>query len=82
MEFKKCDRCGAFFASRDNVCCNCLAKEKAEFSKFKTYVDEINIDTINSLNHLSIETGISEKTINRFLGHEDFSDVINQINLK
>jgi hypothetical protein len=82
MEFKKCDRCGAFFASNDNVCCNCSTKERAEFSKFKTYIDEINIDNINSLNDLSIGTGISSKTINRFLGHEDFSDIANQINLK
>lgn len=82
MEFKKCDRCGAFFASNDNVCYNCCAKEKAEFSKFKTYIDEINIDNINSLNELSIGTGISGKTLNRFLGYEDFSDVANQINLK
>jgi len=82
MEFKKCERCGAFFASNDNVCYNCSTKEKAEFSKFKTYIDEINIDNINSLNDLSIGTGISEKTLNRFLGYENFSDVANQINLK
>ena len=49
MEFKKCERCGAFFASNDNVCYNCSTKEKAEFSKFKTYIDEINVDNINSL---------------------------------
>lgn len=82
MEFKKCARCGAFFASNDNVCYNCRAKEKAEFSKFKTYIDEININNINSLNDLSIGAGISEKTLNRFLGYEDFSDVANHINLK
>jgi len=82
MEFKKCERCGTFFSSNDNVCYNCSAKEKAEFSKFKTYIDEINIDNINSLNDLSIGTGISEKTLNRFLGYENFSDVANQINLQ
>jgi len=82
MEFKKCARCGGFFTSNDNVCYNCSTKEKAEFSKFKTYIDEINIDNINSLNDLSIGTGISEKTLNRFLGYENFSDVANQINLK
>ena len=82
MEFKKCDRCGAFFASNDNVCYNCSTKERAEFSKFKTYIDEINMDNINSLNDLSIGTGISGKTLNRFLNYEDFSDVANQINLK
>jgi len=82
MEFKKCERCGAFFASNDNVCYNCSAKEKSEFSKFKTYIDEINIDNINSLNDLSVGTGISSKTINRFLNNEDFLDIANQINIK
>lgn len=82
MEFKKCERCGAFFASNDNVCYNCSTKEKADFSKFKTYIDEINIDNINSLNDLSIGTGISSKTINRFLDNEDFLDIANQINLR
>ena len=82
MEFKKCERCGAFFASNDNVCYNCSTKERADFSKFKTYIDEINIDNINSLNALSIGSGISEKTLNRFLDHEDFLDIANQINLK
>ena len=82
MEFKKCDRCGAFFASNDNVCYNCLTKEKAEFSQFKTYIDECNINNINSLNDLSVGTGISDRTLNRFLGYEDFSDITNQINLK
>ena len=82
MEFKRCERCGAFFASNDNVCYNCSTKEKADFSKFKTYINEINIDNINSLNDLSIRTGISGKTINRFLDNEDFLDLANQINLK
>ncbi len=83
MEFKKCDRCGAFFASNNNVCYDCIAKEKAEFAKFKNYLSEANIDNINSLNDLSVETGISGKNLNRFLNNYDtFSDVINQINLK
>ena len=82
MEFKRCERCGAFFASNDNVCYNCSTKEKADFSKFKTYINEVNIDNINSLNDLSIRTGISGKTINRFLDNEDFLDIANQINLR
>ena len=82
MEFKKCDRCGCFFASNDNVCHNCLTKERFEMSKFKTYIEENNICDINSLNELSIETGLSGKTLNRFLAQDDFSDIASQINLK
>ena len=82
MEFRKCDRCGCFFASNDNVCHNCLTKERFEMSKFKTYIEENNISDINSLNELSIGTGLSEKTLNRFLAQDDFSDIASQINLK
>lgn len=82
MEFKKCDRCGCFFASNDNVCHNCLTKERFEMSKFKTYIEENNICDINSLNELSIETGLSGKTLNRFLSQDDFSSLASLINLK
>ena len=34
------------------------------------------------LNELSIGTGITEKTLNRFLAQDDFSSLVNQINLK
>ena len=82
MEFKKCDRCGCFFASKDNVCHNCITKERFEMSKFKSYIEENNICDINSLNELSVETGISGKTLNRFLAQDDFSGIASQINLK
>ena len=82
MEFKKCKRCGCFYASNDNVCYNCLTKDKYEMSKFKNYINENNLSEINSLNEISSQTGISNKNLNRFLGYEDFSDIANQINLK
>ena len=82
MEFRKCDRCGCFFASNDNVCHNCLTKERFEMSKFKTYIEENNIGDINSLNDLSVGTGLSEKTLNRFLAQDDLSDLAGKINLK
>lgn len=81
MEFKKCERCGCFFASDDNICCNCLTKERAEMNKFKSYIEENNV--INqTLNNISLETGISTKSLNRFLSYDDFSDVSKEISLK
>ena len=44
MDFKKCERCGCFFASNDNVCFNCLTKDRFEMSKFKTFIEENNIE--------------------------------------
>lgn len=82
MDFKKCERCGCFFASNDNVCFNCLTKDRFEMSKFKTFIEENDIHQINSLNDISYQTGISQKNLNRFLGYEDFNNIVNQINLK
>ena len=82
MENKKCARCGCFYTSNDNVCHNSITKERFEMSKFKTYIEENNISDINSLNELSIGTGLSGKTLNRFLSQDDFSDIASQINLK
>ena len=82
MDFKKCERCGCFFASNDNVCFNCLTKDRFEMSKFKTFIEENDIHQINSLNDISYQTGISQKNLNRFLGYEDFNDIASQINLK
>lgn len=82
MEFKKCERCGCFFASNDNVCYNCLTKDRFEMSKFKNFIEENNINQINSLSDLSVQTGISQKNLNRFLGYEDFNDISEQFNLK
>ena len=82
MEFKKCERCGCFYTSNDNVCYNCLTKDKYEMSKFKNFINENNLSEINSLNELSYQTGISGKNLNRFLQYEDFNDIANQINLK
>lgn len=80
MEFKKCDRCGCFYTSNDNVCCNCLVKDNSDLSKFKTYMEENNFTEL-SLNNISIETGISKKNLNRFLSYDDFSNIANKINL-
>lgn len=82
MEFKKCERCGCFFASNDNVCYNCLTKDRFEMSKFKNFIEENNINQINSLSDLSIQTGISQKNLNRFLEYEDFNSISEQFNLK
>ena len=76
MEFKKCERCGCFFCSNDNVCYNCLTKERFEMSKLKTFMEENNISNIGSLNDLSFQTGIASKTLDRFLGYKDFEDII------
>ncbi len=64
MEFKKCVRCGCFFSTNNNVCCNCESKDKLDIYKLNTLDDDINI---NSIEDLSMSTGITINNLNRFI---------------
>ena len=70
MEFKKCERCGCFFLSESVVCENCSPKDSFEMSKLKNYFESENYS--NSINSISVDTGISVKNLNRYL--ENFSE--------
>ena len=70
MEFNRCTRCGNFYVSEWNVCPKCSTKDGAEFSIFKTYIEENGMD--DTLETISGQTGISEKNINRFLQYDEF----------
>ena len=71
MEFKKCPRCGSFFLSDEPICHNCVPKDKFEMSQLINYFE--NNDFSGDINVLSVNTGISEKNLNRYLD----SDIIN-----
>ncbi len=79
MEFKKCERCGCFFISESNVCGNCTPKDNFEMSKLKNYLENENYS--NSLNSISVDTGISLKNLNRYLENEDFSKLSSKLNI-
>jgi len=79
MEFKKCERCGCFFLSEYSVCGNCSPKDSFELSKLKNYFESENCS--NSINSISVDTGISVKNLNRFLGNNDFSKFSNKLNI-
>ena len=68
MDFKKCTRCGSFYISEGDVCPKCNAKDNFEFSTFKTYIEQNGTD--NTIEQISLELGIQEKNLNRFLGYE------------
>ena len=71
MEFKKCTRCGNFFITNTIICGDCLNKENLEISKLRSYF-EINDGEIPSMEHLSLQTGIAIKNLNRQLQEHDF----------
>ena len=85
MEFKKCNRCGNFYVSEGFVCPKCTPKDNLELSTFKNYIEE---NGFNSIDNISSATGISEKSLNRFLGYKDLEDYnknitnYDEINLK
>jgi hypothetical protein len=76
MEFKKCARCGIFFLSDSEVCPKCQPKDECEIAKVTNYINENDI-TNCSVAHLSINTGVSLKNLNRYLN----TNVIPKINL-
>ncbi len=78
MELNRCSRCGSFYMSEGNVCPKCSTKDGAEFSVFKSYVEENGLE--NSLNTISNHTGISVKNLNRFLEYEEFQNYQKEIN--
>ena len=80
MEFNRCSRCGSFYISEGNVCPKCSTKDGFEFSNFKSYVQENGLE--NSLDTISGDPGISVKTLNRFLGYEEFKGFKNTLKTK
>lgn len=65
MEFKKCARCGCFFASENNICYNCQPKDALELSKLNNYIEKYGNN--NSLDDISVSTGISLNNLNRYI---------------
>ncbi|MGN1311007.1 MAG: hypothetical protein ACI4VP_04850 [Clostridia bacterium] len=65
MEFKRCPRCGNFFVSNNNICCNCQVKDRADIAKLNNILDSSS--NINSINELSANSGVNPSNINRFI---------------
>ena len=64
MEFKKCERCGCFFISEDNVCCHCKPKDRADTIKLQNFIEENGAGF--SIEEISAGTGITTKNLYRF----------------
>lgn len=72
MELNRCSRCGCFYVAEGNVCPKCRAKDGAEFSAFKSYIQENGFQ--DSLDQISTQTGISTKNLNRFIEYPEFKN--------
>ena len=78
MEFKKCLRCGCFFTSNDNVCCNCESKDRFDIAKLNNILEDN--ENFNSIEELSSISGINLNNLNRFIKNNKISGIDN-INL-
>lgn len=74
MNFSKCERCGCFFASANSVCPKCAPKDHLEIITLKNYLSES--DGNSSVSDICIETGISEKNVNRYLKSDDLKNYL------
>lgn len=75
MEFKRCVRCGCFFMSNNDVCCNCESKDKFDIAKLNNIMEEdINF---NSIEDLSIASGVNLNNLNRFIADNKISGIDN-----
>lgn len=74
VEFKRCERCGSFFAGINSVCNNCIEKENLDLSKLKNYFEESGEESANDINNnidsISYATGITAKNLTRQLQSE------------
>ena len=75
MEFKKCIRCGCFFASNNNICCNCESKDLHDIAKLNNILEENN--NFNSVEELSLASGVNLNNLNRFIANDKISGINN-----
>lgn len=75
MEFKRCVRCGCFFASNNNVCCNCETKDSFDIAKLNNILEED--DNFNSIEDLSTASGVSLSNLNRYISNNKISGINN-----
>ena len=68
MEFKKCVRCGCFFLSESDVCCNCESKDRFDIVKLNSILEENS--SFDSIQDLSIVSGVNINNLNRYIKDE------------
>lgn len=73
MELKKCARCGCFFSSANDVCCNCETKDRQDIYNLNNYI--VTSPDVSSVDSLSFNTGVSIKNISRFIENNAISNI-------
>ena len=71
MDFKRCNRCGNFFMSDNDICYDCGIKDRADIAKLNNIL--ITTSGINTVNELSENSGVNPANINRFIDNKFIS---------
>ena len=71
MDFKRCNRCGSFFMSDNDICYDCGIKDRADIAKLNNIL--INTSGVNTVNELSANSGVNPANINRFIDNNFIS---------
>lgn len=82
MNFKKCERCGCFFATDSSTCPSCSTKDNIEMNQLKNYLFTnytMADNIVNQISTISSQTGIAVKNLNRFLTNKNFANDIDEI---
>lgn len=67
MNFKRCLRCGSFYANENNVCPNCEPKEKYEMGQVKKFL------AVNLQNGINGQNNVNENASSNALGNQNDS---------
>ena len=79
MNLDKCERCGCFFSSGNNICPNCEPKDANEINQLKNFLNDS--DSSVTVESLAFSTGISIKNVNRFLKDKDLNATFSNLGL-
>ncbi len=72
MEFNKCPQCGSFYANAGKMCPNCTTKDNTKLQKLENYLQ--NYATPETVEELSLNTGIPANDLNRYLSELNIGD--------
>lgn len=79
MNLNKCERCGCFFTSKNQVCPNCQEKDENDIKQLKKFLNDSDVDV--SVESLSAQTGVSIKNVNRFLKDKNLYNTFTSLGL-
>lgn len=67
---KRCNRCGCFFISTQDICANCIPNDNNDKAKLSDYC---LTNTVLSFTDMIDKTGVSPANLSRYLSSDEFA---------